>query len=186
MERSLGACAILILFGGLLGYAICGYFEGLADASNGSLPDDFCFAQPIISPGAGPEMVAAIGSAKSSIHIMLFEFSYPDLKEALVLAARKGVLVRLLLDPKVSQNLDTASFLKSKGVEVKWSPPIFNHYHAKTAIIDGKKVLTGSINWSRNAMKRNREMGVLLEYLPVAEELERIFSQDWREGLDVK
>ncbi|HLC47972.1 MAG TPA: phospholipase D-like domain-containing protein [Candidatus Norongarragalinales archaeon] len=143
-------------------------------------------AESIISPGAGDKMVSIIDSARSSIHIILFEFSYPDLKEALVHAAQRGVEVRLILDPKVDQNLDTADFLKSRGIKIRWSSPKFNYSHAKTAIIDGRKVLTGSLNWSRNAMVRNREIGVLVEAEGVALELEAIFEQDWVNGGEVK
>ncbi|MFH1750196.1 MAG: phospholipase D-like domain-containing protein [Candidatus Micrarchaeota archaeon] len=184
MGRRLAGHILLILLGVAVGYTInwqpdIGIFEN-KDRALG------CSADAIISPGAGGRMVSIIGSAESTIHIILFEFSYPDLKEALVNAVARGVEVKLLLDPKVSQNLDTAEFLKGKGVQVRWSSPRFNYTHAKTAIIDGRKVLAGSINWSRNAMTRNREIGVLVEDAQLAQELEGVFLQDWREGLEVR
>ncbi|MEK6954770.1 MAG: phospholipase D-like domain-containing protein [Candidatus Micrarchaeota archaeon] len=188
MRPSLAMNFLLILLGIAIGLIASEYFEGpipqklIANAKT----VDFCLASAIISPGAGDEMVAIMDNAKSSIHIILFEFSYPDLKEALVHAAQRGVDVKLILDPKVSQNLDTAKFLKAKGIDVKWSSSKFNYNHAKTAILDGRKVLTGSINWSRNAMTRNREIGVLVEDLAVASELEGVFWQDWNDASEVK
>ncbi|MBI5224877.1 hypothetical protein HY989_03325 [Candidatus Micrarchaeota archaeon] len=143
-------------------------------------------ADAIVSPGAANQLLHAINSAKISLHIILYEFSYPDLKEALINAKRRGVDVKIILEPKVDRNLNTATFLASKGIAVRWASPKFNNSHAKTAIIDGKIVLIGSLNWSRNAMERNREIGVILESQKIADELEKVFESDWEGGLEVK
>ncbi|MFH1257480.1 MAG: phospholipase D-like domain-containing protein [Candidatus Micrarchaeota archaeon] len=174
------------IVGALLGFWLC------VSVNGHQLPvfaQDNCLSgsvEAVISPGADGKMIPLIESAERSIHITLFEFSYSNLKEALVKAAARGVEVKLILDPKVGQNLDTADFLSGKGIIVRWSSPKFNYTHAKTAIIDRKKVLTGSINWSRNAMQRNREIGVIVENAELAGELEKVFESDWSNGSEAK
>ncbi|MEK6843272.1 MAG: phospholipase D-like domain-containing protein [Candidatus Micrarchaeota archaeon] len=177
MDRFLDAK--FLLFGLILGY----FAFPIANSQQNICLDGSVNA--IISPGAADQMLHAINSAKSSLHIILYEFSYPDLKEALINAKRRGVDVKIILEPKVDQNLKTATFLKGKGIEVRWANPKFNNSHAKTAIIDGKTVIVGSLNWSRNAMERNREIGVLLESQKIADELEGVFESDWDLGLEV-
>lgn len=176
---------LALISGVLAGYAFSNspHLQLIPTSSNSACID--ANVQSVISPGADAKIISLMDSAKVSIHITLFEFSFSDLKEALVNAADRGVSVKLILDPKVDQNLDTADFLKSKGIVVRWSPKKFNYSHAKTAIIDGKTVLTGSINWSRNAMTRNREIGVIIEDDALATELEGIFEQDWLDGTKV-
>ncbi len=184
--RDWKAIAILLSAGLVIGFALsailgidsCKLTEAAA-CLNGT-------AENIISPGAGDKVIGAIDSAKESIHITLYEFSYSGLKEALVRAARRGVDVKLILEPKVDQNLDTADFLKGKGIQVRWASQKFNNSHAKAAIIDGRHILVGSLNWSRNAMERNREIGVLIENERMAGELEAVFELDWGEAQEVK
>ncbi len=178
--------AIALIVGLVAGYFAYGIVNPNVCAFSSSA---FCvngMVEEIVSPGAEEKLINAIESAEESIHIILFQFSYPELKEALVLAEERGVEVKIILDPAVDSNLDTAEFLKSKGVEVRWSSPKFTYSHAKTAIIDGRRVITGSLNWSRNAMLKNREIGVLIENEELARELEKVFEGDWREGLEVK
>ncbi|MFH0971605.1 MAG: phospholipase D-like domain-containing protein [Candidatus Micrarchaeota archaeon] len=177
---------LALVIGAIIGYSAYG---ALNPAPCGIPASAYCLnglAENLISPGAKQDMLAAINSAEKSIHIILYEFSYSDLKEALVNARKRGVEVKLILEPKVDQNLDTADFLKSKGIEVKWASSKFNNSHAKTAIIDGKRVITGSLNWSRNAMERNREIGAIIDNERMAQELENVFESDWSNGSEVK
>lgn len=141
---------------------------------------------PIFSPPAEEELLKFVESAKESIEIQLFEFSNQALKEALAKAVEKGVLVRVILDPKVDLNLKTAEFLEQKGIQVRWSSPEFVYTHSKTAVVDKKKVLVGSINWSRNAVSRNRESAVIIESPETAKEFLKVFERDWQKGVDAK
>jgi phosphatidylserine/phosphatidylglycerophosphate/cardiolipin synthase-like enzyme len=184
MKQSLFVATV---FFALVAGMLIGYYCNSASISINS--PKICLngsADAIISPGADVKLISAMDSAKESIHIILFEFSFSGLKEALVNAREREVSIKLILDPKVDQNLDTADFLKGKGIEVRWSSKQFVYTHAKTAIIDGKRAIIGSINWSRNAMTKNREIGVIIDNERLAGELEEVFWQDWNDATDVK
>ncbi|HEV8289792.1 MAG TPA: phospholipase D-like domain-containing protein [Candidatus Norongarragalinales archaeon] len=140
--------------------------------------------QVILSPGATDAMVAAIDSAQSTIDILMFEFSSTALKSALQRAEQRGVQVRIVLDPKVNQNFGTASFLENNSVEVKWSSKDYVYTHAKLAVIDQRRVLVGSINWSNNALKNNREAEVLIDNVQIAAQFQQAFDTDWSKATD--
>ncbi|MBU1197157.1 hypothetical protein KJ765_01455 [Candidatus Micrarchaeota archaeon] len=164
-----------------------GTFAGFF-AAEGSLPQYGLHGsvQPVFSPGAEIAMVRALASAERSIDIELFQFTYSGLREALVLAVERGVHVRLILDPKIDRNWATAEFLKSKGVRVRWSSQAFYYTHSKYAVMDQKKVMVGSTNWSYNAMKRNREAAVIIEQAELAEAFERMYEADWNDAAEVE
>ena len=178
--------SLVFLLGITGGYMLYGFFP--------YVPQDvqqqkYCLngtAELIISPGAETEILNAIGKAQSRMDILLFQFSNNRIKEALARSAEKGVKIRIILDPSVDQNLDTARFLKENWIDVKWSSKRFVYTHAKAAIIDGKYVLLGSTNWSRNAMDNNREVDALIENERMAQELETVFEQDWMEAQEAK
>ncbi|MFH0922435.1 MAG: phospholipase D-like domain-containing protein [Candidatus Micrarchaeota archaeon] len=152
-------------------------FGGLQPKSQAICLDES--VQALISPPVADEMVAAIDSAQYTIDIMLYQFSYSGLKTALANAEERGVRVRIILEPRVDSNFPTAEFLDSKGVEVKWASKKFANTHAKVAIVDGKRIIVGSINWSQHAMFQNREIGVLIESEELANQLLQVFEADW-------
>lgn len=132
----------------------------------------------VISPGSEQEILSFLQSANSSLDVMLYQFSYAPFKAALVETAKRGVRVRLILEPKIDSNLATASFLSQNGVEVRWGSQDFSSTHAKALSADGKCVLVGSINWSRHAVQENREIAII-DCSPTAAEFEKIFEKDW-------
>jgi len=142
--------------------------------------------QAIISPPAEKQMTAAVSSARQTLDVMLFQFSSSAMKEAVANALGNGARVRMILEPRVDANLETARFLKEKGAEVRWATTDFAYTHAKLAIIDGTKVLVGSINWSKNALTANREAEILVDDSALAKEFMVVFEKDWAEATPVK
>ncbi|OIO23082.1 hypothetical protein AUJ65_04495 [Candidatus Micrarchaeota archaeon CG1_02_51_15] len=124
-------------------------------------------------------MVAALAFARNSIDVQMYVFTSSELKDALVQAARRGVCVRLILEPRIDSNAATAAFLVANGVQVRWASREFANTHSKLALIDGKTVLVGSINWSWHALYANREAALLVENPRLAQEFGSVFEEDW-------
>ncbi|MEM0475613.1 MAG: phospholipase D-like domain-containing protein [Candidatus Norongarragalinales archaeon] len=118
-------------------------------------------------------------SARRSIDAELYQFSNSALKAALVRAAQRGVVVRVIFEPKVDGNLETAEFLAGKGIQVKWAWQGFANTHAKSVVVDDWCVLVGSINWSQRGVEANREAAVVVCGGSTASEFERVFESDW-------
>jgi cardiolipin synthase len=119
--------------------------------------------------------------------------------DAVVAAARRGVSVRVLLDGTFynvkgdddRDNDDTVAFLnglaREEGLDV--SAKIINletthleKIHAKGLIVDDHEVFVGSINWTENAFKGNREVGIIIGHDRVATYYADLFRRDWSES----
>jgi phosphatidylserine/phosphatidylglycerophosphate/cardiolipin synthase-like enzyme len=141
-------------------------------------PSQNMWIEPLFSPDSEKEIITLIGSARKSIHVEMFEFSYKPLADALTRAKQQGVRVKVLLEPNVRQNWYTYDVLKNSSIEVRYYHQ--GTLHSKFMVIDGTIVLTGSLNWSRNSLKNNRESGVIIYSTEIAREFEKVFEHDWR------
>jgi len=138
--------------------------------------------QPIFSPGTSTPILEMIDGAANSLDAELYQFSYAPFQQALAQAAARGVRVRVILEPRVDSNLDTAKFLNSKGIDVRWATRAYANTHSKTLVADGKIVLVGSINWSQHAVNLNRESAVIITSTEIASQFESIFEKDWSDA----
>lgn len=119
--------------------------------------------------------------------------------EAVVAAARRGVKTRVLLDgtwynitgDDDRDNDDTARYLnelaRKEGLDlsakvVNLESTRLEKIHAKGVIIDDQEVFVGSINWSENSFKGNREVGVIIGNKKVARYYAGLFERDWSES----
>ncbi|MFH1095133.1 MAG: phospholipase D-like domain-containing protein [Candidatus Micrarchaeota archaeon] len=158
---------------------------------NGLLPSplngDCPRIEPLFSPGSGDEIRRLIHSSKKSIEIEIYVFTDETLVQELADAQKRGVDVRVILEARVnSASLDNiVAALRDGGVSVRWASPSFALTHAKTMIIDGEKVLVGSINFSKAAQGKNREAAAVIEGKPVAD-YSAVFAKDWNDALMVR
>ncbi|MCX6127243.1 MAG: phospholipase D-like domain-containing protein [Proteobacteria bacterium] len=131
---------------------------------------------------AGTQVVKAIESAKVSIHIATTHFRRKDFYDALAAAVSRGVEVRMILDqqeyqrkpppadPESAGNLYFDEKLAKEGVDVRykaymlrWDAAQAKQMHSKYMIVDGKRVITGSFNWSENSEVGTFENLILLK-----------------------
>ena len=132
--------------------------------------------------------------ANRSIHIsmyVIFWYNYNnDVKSLVNLLATKdslGVEVKVFLDNDTSNDLVrdnnnlTASYLRNRGVEVRFDSPNITT-HTKLIIIDSEVVLVGSTNWSSSALNSNHEANLLIVNKEVAQEYEAYFNSLWSTG----
>lgn len=124
----------------------------------------------------------------------------PDLLlQAVVAAARRGVSVRVMLDSTwynvqgddERDNDDTVKYLNDLARDEKLDivAKVINlrtthveKIHAKGIIVDDKEVFVGSINWSENSFKGNREVGVVIGHPKVAGYYSKLFLRDWSQS----
>ena len=118
------------------------------------LPDDT--ALPI---------VAAIDAAQKSLRVKMFLFSDPTLLAALVRARKRGVAVRVMLNPArrsgEEENVATRKALADAGVEVADSNPAFQLTHEKSMIVDDHTAFVKSLNWETRNLTETRDYAVV-------------------------
>jgi phosphatidylserine/phosphatidylglycerophosphate/cardiolipin synthase-like enzyme len=134
---------------------------------------------PVFSPYNSEEIFNLIKNAKYEIKVEVYEFSYKNLADALIDARERNVSVKVVLEPSVYQNSGMSSYLLNGGISVNWASKKFHNTHSKFMIIDDSIVFVGSLNWSENAMKNNREASVIIYSKEVSGSFEKIFDMDF-------
>jgi phosphatidylserine/phosphatidylglycerophosphate/cardiolipin synthase-like enzyme len=128
-------------------------------------------------------LLKEVESAASSIDVAVREITSPDMARALSKAKERGVKVRVLADSgQAKMKSSQITFLIHEGIPVKVlrgkDRGIMNH---RFAIFDGKKVVTGSYDWSEASERRNYENVLINMEDPVVSSYQKEFDRLWRE-----
>lgn len=143
-----------------------------------------------VEPAAGETPILnAINNATSSIYVELYLLTDTNVVNALENAAKKGLDVRVMLDPDpfgvgTSQPAQMLQALSSAGAQTEDTSPSFTYTHEKGMVIDGKTAYIMTCNLTKSALggsssTTNREYGIVdTEATDVAAFL-GIFNADW-------
>ncbi|MBQ9336772.1 MAG: DUF1669 domain-containing protein [Lentisphaeria bacterium] len=108
-------------------------------------------------------IMAELSKARKSVDVMAFSFTGAELAAKLRELCGKGVRVRCLFDYGQSKNKASRDeYLQKIGAQVYYSPNRKGKMHHKVFIIDGRTVITGSYNFSKNAETKNDENILIL------------------------
>jgi phosphatidylserine/phosphatidylglycerophosphate/cardiolipin synthase-like enzyme len=136
------------------------------------LPDDT--SKPILD---------AINGAKHALNIRMFLFTDPTLLNAVLAAKKRGVKVRVMLNPArrsgESENEPARHTLEHAGVEVRDSSPKFALTHQKSMNIDHEIGFVESLNWEPRALTETRDYAMTTTHKIEVEEMVRCFDADW-------
>jgi phosphatidylserine/phosphatidylglycerophosphate/cardiolipin synthase-like enzyme len=169
----------------LIAFLILTIFSSLALFKvNANLTPSASQNELIVQPFSGTgSLEREILSAKKYVHIELYGFTSYDLFDSLVLQAKRGVEVKVMLEKAPYQadteNWDARYNLTKYGITCKWSSPAFFLTHAKFIVIDGEKVIVLTGNLTYSSFTKNREFGIILNDEKKASELEDLFKKDW-------
>jgi len=153
-------------------------------------------AQLLVAPdNAERAVVELVGNATESIRVEQVSVGtrrQPFLRAALD-AARGGATVRVLLSGAWyvrEDNRNVTAYLNERAreegldLEARVADPRgrYGKIHAKGVVVDGDRVLLGSLNWNNYSTRENREVAVVLEGEEPARYFGRVFRADWRGG----
>jgi cardiolipin synthase len=136
------------------------------------LPDDT--AQPIL---------AAIEGASKTVRVKMFVFSDPSLLKAVITARRRGVKVRVLLNPArrsgEHDNEATRKALERADIDVKDANPAFDLTHEKSMVVDDETAFVKSLNWATTNLTGTRDYAVVTTHSHDVDEIIECFEADW-------
>jgi cardiolipin synthase len=136
------------------------------------LPDDT--AKPIM---------AAIAGASRTLRVKMFVFSDPALREAVIAAKRRGVRVRVMLNPVrrdgEQDNETTRKALLRADIDVKDGNPAFDLTHEKSMVIDDNTAFVKSFNWATRNLTETRDYAVVTTHRHDVAEMLECFEADW-------
>ena len=133
------------------------------------------------APGAEIRLMleTALVHAVHRVLAEVYTLTDPEVIAELVEAHRRGVSVRMLLDPNQAYNLHGYSVLRVGGVEVRWYPvPRGTLLHAKIGLFDGELVL-GSANWTLSGLGVNHELDIETRDVGAVAAYAARFAADW-------
>jgi phosphatidylserine/phosphatidylglycerophosphate/cardiolipin synthase-like enzyme len=119
---------------------------------------------PVAQTSPGSEirtmLEGALVGASRAVRAEVYTLTDPSVIAELALARRRGLDVRLVLDPNQAYNFQAAAMLRAAGVGVRWYPvPVGALLHAKIGLFDGLLVL-GSANWTLSGLGVNHELDI--------------------------
>ncbi|MGJ3289487.1 phospholipase D family protein [Klebsiella michiganensis] len=132
-------------------------------------------APPDIAVGFSPHgsarslVLQTVNDAQSSVRMMAYALTDPDVIGALVAAHRRGVDVAVVIDQRFSlsnpASREAVRYLVTQHVPVR-TVSAWAIHHDKVIIADGHTVETGSYNYTRAAVRNNSENVVVLRHMP--------------------
>jgi cardiolipin synthase len=136
------------------------------------LPDDS--AAPILT---------AIERANRTLRVKMFVFSDPTLLKAVVGAKRRGVSVRVMLNPArrsgEQDNEATRRALQQARIDVQDANPAFDLTHEKSMVVDDHTAFVQSLNWTAKNMTETRDYAVVTNSGHDVAEIVDCFETDW-------
>ena len=146
-------------------------------------------AAPSVEVGFSPEgsaerlILRTLDEAHSSIRLMGYSFTSPEIVRALIAARKRGVDVRVVVDEKGNRGKASQAAL---SVVIKAGIPlrVNDNYlimHDKIIVTDDVNVEVGSFNYTRSAARSNSENALVIRDAP---ELARTYLQHWQSRWD--
>lgn len=119
-----------------------------------------------------------VSRANKSIDLAMYSFTLDSIGDALIEAHKRGVAIRVIFERSQVNQWSEYNRLKSAGIQVMLDEND-NYMHNKFMVIDGKVVLTGSYNYSKQADAQNDENLIVIEDKGVAKAYEDEFNEMW-------
>eukprot|EP01129_Flabellula_baltica_P015484 TRINITY_DN7908_c0_g1_i2.p1 TRINITY_DN7908_c0_g1~~TRINITY_DN7908_c0_g1_i2.p1 ORF type:complete len:316 (-),score=66.29 TRINITY_DN7908_c0_g1_i2:67-1014(-) len=118
-------------------------------------------------------------TCSETLDICVFTITDDEISREIIDRHRSGVVVRVITDDDQAESLgsDISSF-REAGIEVRTDHEK-SHMHHKYAILDGKCVINGSFNWTRQARQDNYENTVVSNQATMVESFRTNFEFLW-------
>src|SRR5215467_1244002 len=128
-------------------------------------------------------IINAILEAKKSLRIKMFIFSDPELIYAVIDAHKRGLDVKVMLNPArrsgEEENESTRKLLEQAGVNVKDTNPFFGLTHEKSMVVDDRLAFIKSLNWETKNLTETRDYAIITSNPHEVEEVILCFEADW-------
>jgi cardiolipin hydrolase len=119
-------------------------------------------------------------TCKKTLDIAIFTFTRDSIAQAILDAHQRGLKVRCIGDDGNSKVKGSdVRLLASVGIPCKTDNNIRFHMHNKMAIIDNSVVITGSFNWTNQAINKNQDNILFIEDKNIANQYTEYFNKVW-------
>ena len=137
----------------------------------------------LFSPNGGvrDRLLEEIGNAQSTIDIAMYSLTDDIIRDALVIARARGVVVRIIADTtRAGDPASDVNALEQAGCLIRLKSGltggVMNH---KFMIVDGRLLVTGSYDWSEGAQTSNYENALFVTGSTVVQKYKDEFERLW-------
>ena len=137
-----------------------------------------CYFFP--NPKNEQRVVNMFRTCKKTLDIAIFTFTRDSIAQAILEAQQRGVKVRCLGDDGNSKVKGSdVRLLASVGIPCKTDNNLRFHMHNKMAILDNSVVITGSFNWTNQAINKNQDNILFIEDKNIANQYTEHYNKIW-------
>jgi cardiolipin synthase len=137
----------------------------------------------VMPDDGGQAVVDLIAATGQELLLKQFKLESAAVLESLLEAHRRGVLVRVMLNPHTSGgdrwNDDAFSKLEAAGIAVSWTSEAFPVTHEKSMVFDRQSALISTFNLADKYFTQTRDYGVLTEDPAAVAQVIAGFDADW-------
>ena len=125
------------------------------------------------------KVVNILRTCKKSLDIAIYTFTLDSITKGILEVHHRGIPIRIICDNECERHSTSKiKKLASEGIVCKTDNNSY-YMHHKFAIIDNTVVITGSFNWSSQAVYHNQENILFLENKKIAEKYTEEFNKLW-------
>ena len=137
-----------------------------------------CYFFP--NPSNEQRVVNMFRTCKKTLDIAIFTFTRDSIAQAILDAHQRGLKIRCIGDDGNSKVKGSdVRLLASVGIPCKTDNNARFHMHNKMAIIDNSVVITGSFNWTNQAINKNQDNILFIEDKYIANQYTEYFNKIW-------
>ena len=137
-----------------------------------------CYFFP--NPSNEQRVVNMFRTCKKTLDIAIFTFTRDSIAQAILEAHQRGVKIRCIGDDGNSKVKGSdVRLLASVGIPCKTDNNLRFHMHNKMAIIDNSVVITGSFNWTSQAVNKNQDNILFIEDKKIASQYTDYYNKIW-------
>ena len=165
----------------VLGLLFAGRYLAIpgASAAPDATQDIACYFSP--KGGCTEAVVAEINRAQQSILVQAYSFTSTPIAKALVEAQKRGVQITVILDKSnLTGQYSSADFVLHASIAT-YIDDKHAIAHNKIMLIDGRTIITGSFNFTKQAESSNAENLLVIHDRP---ELFAQYSANFKQHLD--
>ena len=137
-----------------------------------------CYFFP--NPSNEQRVVNMFRTCKKTLDLAIFTFTRDSIAQAILEAHQRGVKIRCIGDDGNSKVKGSdVRLLASVGIPCKTDNNLRFHMHNKMAIIDNSVVITGSFNWTSQAVNKNQDNILFIEDKNIASQYTDYYNKIW-------
>ena len=125
-------------------------------------------------------LINLISKTRTSLDIAMFTINNVRIAEEIKNIFNKGIKLRIITDSEcIKMSSSNVYSLAAIGVNIKIDDSSRYHMHHKFCVIDNSVVITGSFNWTDQAVNHNQENLLFLEDQNLAMQYSNEFQKLW-------